>query len=150
VFIRIDFKFARILTKLKYNMNKCVHYLRSVSESVIFLVEIVKNEEMNHDVWCNSDVECWESNPEFQWSFSHGSLTHSINDVFVGVRFGLGIHFHLLHPNLHVIKWQRKESSKETSHTFSQNLGLYAVGVISISILEHFRDLGICAQLTSS
>ncbi len=79
--------------------------LSSVAISVVFLVEIIENKEMDHDVGCNSDVECWESNPEFQWSFSHGSLAHSINDVFIWVLFRLGIQFHLLHPHLHVIKW---------------------------------------------
>ena len=104
---------------------------------------------MNHDMRCNSDVECWESYPEFEWSFSQNSLTHSIDNVFVGVLFGLGIQFHFLHSDLHVIKWKRKESSKETSHTFSQNLGLNTIGIITILIMKHFGDLCICAQLTS-
>ena len=124
--------------------------LSSVTESVIFLVEIVENKEMDHDVRSNSDVECGESDPEFQWSLSQGSLTHSIDDILVWVLFSLGIHFHLLHSHLHVIKWERKESSKETSHTFGHNLRLNTIGIITIPILEHFSDLSICAQLTSS
>lgn len=124
--------------------------LSSMAISGIFLIEIVKNEEVNHDVWCNSNVESGESDPEFQWSFSHSRLCHGIVNILVWVQSSFFVQFHLLHPNLHVIKRQTHGSSKETSHSLSQNLGLDTIWVITISILEHFRDLRICAQLTSS
>ena len=123
--------------------------LSSMAISGIFLVEIVKNEKMNHDMWGNSNVESGESNPEFQWSFSQSRLSHSINNVLVWIQSSFFVHFHLLHPNLHVIKRQTQESSKETSHALRQNLGLDTIWIIAISVLEHFCDLSICAQLPS-
>ena len=71
-----------------------------------FLIEVVQNKEVNHDVWRNSDVEGWESYPKLGWAFSGSGFHHGVDNILVWVFACFGIGLHLLHSNFHIIKWQ--------------------------------------------
>lgn len=100
-----------------------------------FLIEIVQNKEVNHDMWGDSDVEGWEAHPQLGWAFSCGGFSHGVDDILVWVFACFGVGFHLLHSNFHIIKWQRQEGGEKSGHSFRQNFCLNTVWVESIIIL---------------
>jgi len=101
----------------------------------VLLIEIVQNEEVNHDMWSDSDVEGWESHPELSWSFSGGGFHHGVDNILVWVFTCFGVGFHLLHSNFHIIKWQRQEGGEKSGHSLRENFCLNTVWVETIIIL---------------
>ena len=98
---------------------------------------------MDHDMWSNSHVESWESNPQVLWAFVSYSLSHCVENVFIGVFTSLLVDFHFLHSYFHIIEWAGHGGGKETSETFGKHFSLYTVGVITAVVLEHLGDLSI-------
>ena len=100
---------------------------------------------MDHYMWSNSNVESWESYPQVLWSFVCDSLSHGVEDVFIGVFTSLFVDLHFLHSYFHIIERTGHGGGKETSETFGKHFSLNTVGVITAVVLEHLSDLSVGA-----